>query len=218
MAETTELTPIKLVIVASVPALRLGLKSIFDNNSRFLVISESADIPARVILTNQVDLLVLVAWELSPAELQKIILDIDPSIATLFLSNESIPVQLLNQLKRRVWGILPVESTREELIAAAYALVNGLWVGDPQLLGSITGNQARPTRLDDDSIIEPLTPRETEILQFLAQGFTNKQIAWKLSISEHTVKFHISSIYGKLGAANRTEAVRLGARSGIIVI
>jgi hypothetical protein len=50
MAETTELTPIKLVIVASVPALRLGLKSIFDNNSRFLVISESADIPARVIL------------------------------------------------------------------------------------------------------------------------------------------------------------------------
>jgi DNA-binding NarL/FixJ family response regulator len=218
MAETTELTPIKLVIVESVPALRLGLKSIFDNNSRFLVISESADIPARVILTNQVDLLVLVAWELSPAELQKIILDIDPSIATLFLSNESIPVQLLNQLKRRVWGILPVESTREELIAAAYALVNGLWVGDPQLLGSITGNQARPTRLDDDSIIEPLTPRETEILQFLAQGFTNKQIAWKLSISEHTVKFHISSIYGKLGAANRTEAVRLGARSGIIVI
>jgi DNA-binding NarL/FixJ family response regulator len=124
----------------------------------------------------------------------------------------------LNQLKRRVWGILPVESTREELIAAAYALVNGLWVGDPQLLGSITGNQARPTRLDDDSIIEPLTPRETEILQFLAQGLTNKQIAWKLSISEHTVKFHISSIYGKLGAANRTEAVRLGARSGIIVI
>ena len=70
----------------------------------------------------------------------------------------------------------------------------------------------------EDGDFEPLTPRESEILQHLAQGLTNKQIAWKLSISEHTVKFHISSIYGKLGATNRTEAVRMGARHGIILL
>jgi DNA-binding NarL/FixJ family response regulator len=56
------------------------------------------------------------------------------------------------------------------------------------------------------------------VLQLLAQGMANKQIAMKLAISEHTVKFHVSSIYTKLGAANRTEAVRLGVRRGLILL
>jgi NarL family two-component system response regulator YdfI len=70
----------------------------------------------------------------------------------------------------------------------------------------------------DQALVEPLTARETEVLQHLAQGLANKQIAALLSISEHTVKFHVSSIYSKLGAANRTEAVRIGARRGLILL
>jgi len=69
-----------------------------------------------------------------------------------------------------------------------------------------------------EPLIDPLTERELEVLQLLAQGKANKQIALDLAISEHTVKFHVSSIYTKLGASNRTEAARLGVRTGLITL
>jgi NarL family two-component system response regulator YdfI len=67
-------------------------------------------------------------------------------------------------------------------------------------------------------LVEQLTPREAEILELLAQGLANKQIALYLQISEHTVKFHISSIFTKLGATNRMEAVRMGLQLGLITL
>jgi DNA-binding NarL/FixJ family response regulator len=67
-------------------------------------------------------------------------------------------------------------------------------------------------------LAEPLTPREREVLQMLASGLVNKEIAAKLSISDHTVKFHVASILGKLGASTRTEAVSLGFRRGLILL
>jgi DNA-binding NarL/FixJ family response regulator len=71
---------------------------------------------------------------------------------------------------------------------------------------------------EPDGIVETLTQRETQVLQLLSQGLANKQIALSLEISEHTVKFHVSSIYAKLGVTNRTEAVRQGVRHGLIVL
>jgi DNA-binding NarL/FixJ family response regulator len=65
---------------------------------------------------------------------------------------------------------------------------------------------------------EPLTARELDVLQLLAEGLPNKAIALRLGISDQTVKFHVASIYGKLSAANRTEAVRLAIRRGLITI
>ena len=65
---------------------------------------------------------------------------------------------------------------------------------------------------------EPLTPREIEVLDLLAQGLPNKAIAARLGISDQTVKFHVSSISGKLGAANRTDAVRRAVRRGLITL
>jgi DNA-binding NarL/FixJ family response regulator len=67
-------------------------------------------------------------------------------------------------------------------------------------------------------MIEALTPREVEILQLLAAGLGNKEIASRLGISDHTVKFHVASVIGKLGAASRTEAVTLGIRHGLVMI
>jgi DNA-binding NarL/FixJ family response regulator len=69
-----------------------------------------------------------------------------------------------------------------------------------------------------DPLNEPLTERENQVLQLLAYGLANKQIALRLGISEHTVKFHISSIYNKLGTTNRTEAVRAGVQRGLVLI
>jgi DNA-binding NarL/FixJ family response regulator len=79
---------------------------------------------------------------------------------------------------------------------------------------------ARPSRVDespdDDGYEEPLTAREVEVLELLAEGLPNKSIATRLGISDQTVKFHVASLCGKLGAANRTQAVRLAVRRGVI--
>jgi DNA-binding NarL/FixJ family response regulator len=72
--------------------------------------------------------------------------------------------------------------------------------------------------VDEDEIDEPLTPREVQVLELLAEGLPNKAIAVKLQISDQTVKFHVSSISGKLGAKNRTDAVRRAVRRGLITL
>jgi NarL family two-component system response regulator YdfI len=64
----------------------------------------------------------------------------------------------------------------------------------------------------------PLTPREIEVLRLLSEGLANKNIAWKLKISEHTVKFHIASIFTKLNVSSRAEAVAIGIRQGVILL
>jgi DNA-binding NarL/FixJ family response regulator len=69
---------------------------------------------------------------------------------------------------------------------------------------------------EDDVFDEPLTPREVQVLELLAEGLPNKTIAQRLGISDQTVKFHVSSISGKLGAVNRTDAVRRALRRGLI--
>jgi DNA-binding NarL/FixJ family response regulator len=71
---------------------------------------------------------------------------------------------------------------------------------------------------DDAPVAEPLTPREIEVLELLAEGLSNKAIAAELGVSDQTVKFHVASISGKLQAANRTDAVRLAARRGLITL
>jgi two-component system, NarL family, response regulator YdfI len=113
-----------------------------------------------------------------------------------------------------------LDCSTEELNAAVRAIHAGLLVSSPGIIGmGLTRllSAGRPTpELIGKEVVEPLTQRETEVLDLLAQGLANKQIAARLNISEHTVKFHVSSIYTKLGVANRTEAVRLGVQQGLI--
>ena len=70
----------------------------------------------------------------------------------------------------------------------------------------------------DDPLVEPLTPRELDVLELLAEGLSNKTIAARLHISDQTVKFHVASIAGKLGAVNRTDIVRRAVRRGLIAL
>jgi DNA-binding CsgD family transcriptional regulator len=120
----------------------------------------------------------------------------------------------------RAWGLLRRGSDPESLASAVRALHAGLAVSEPRFLsplaappGSLAGPPA-DTRGGRE--IPHLTPRETEVLRLLAQGLGNKQIAWELGVSEHTVKFHTSVIYGKMGVANRTEALRRGVELGLL--
>ena len=111
---------------------------------------------------------------------------------------------------------LPVDVLAEEdLLTSVYTLYQGLVTADPSLLLALLSTQPASTTVP---LVEDLTTRELEVLDLLAEGLANKQIAPELSISQHTVKFHISSIYTKLGVTNRTEAVMTGARLGLIVL
>jgi DNA-binding NarL/FixJ family response regulator len=110
------------------------------------------------------------------------------------------------------------DASAEELAAAVLALHEGLLVGTPALLEPLLPRFLSNQTEQVDSLTEPLTERESEVLQYLARGLANKQIAATLGISEHTVKFHVSSIYAKLGATNRTEAVRTGVKQGLVLL
>jgi two-component system nitrate/nitrite response regulator NarL len=94
------------------------------------------------------------------------------------------------------------------------AAAGGLIVLDPALAGAVLS--ARET--SPDRLVEELTPRELEVLQLLAEGLPNKAIGLRLEISEHTVKFHVNAILGKLGAQSRTEAVVRASRLGLIIL
>ncbi len=75
-----------------------------------------------------------------------------------------------------------------------------------------------PPHLEDDPDVESLTPREIEVLELVAEGLSNKAVAARLGLSDQTVKFHLTSISGKLGAMNRTDAVRRAVRRGLIAL
>jgi NarL family two-component system response regulator YdfI len=124
---------------------------------------------------------------------------------------------LLAALGAGVRGLLPRGAPVAEIVAAIEAAAAGLTVVHPDLLALLFSPESKeipqPAEFE-----QALTPRETEILNMMAEGLGNKQIAWSLKISEHTVKFHISSIFAKLHVSSRTEAVTSGIRQGLIVI
>ena len=117
-----------------------------------------------------------------------------------------------------VWGILPLDASAEEFSAVLHALAEGLWAGSPALVQALLERQRLPMPEQAEQVVDPLTGRERQVLQLTAQGLANKQIAVSLEISENTVKFHLSSLYAKLGVTSRTEAVRAGARRGWVVL
>lgn len=115
-------------------------------------------------------------------------------------------------------AVLPRNAEPREIVAAVEAAAAGLVTLHPvaaSLLVPVVQGAVRPPPATGT---EPLTPREREVLGMLAEGAGNKQIARRLGISEHTVKFHVGSILAKLGAVSRTEAVTIGVRQGLIMV
>jgi DNA-binding NarL/FixJ family response regulator len=119
------------------------------------------------------------------------------------------------------FGAIPREATPDEIVAALNAVAAGLIALDRRIASGalIAAERAvAPVVATLNSADDMLTSREMDVLQLLAQGLPNKIIANRLHISEHTAKFHVSSIMTKLGAASRTEAVTLAARRGLLTL
>jgi DNA-binding NarL/FixJ family response regulator len=199
---------IRVGIVAAARAMRVGLREVLSGLPDVSVVAEAAR-PADLTL-DEVDVLVLAA----PVDLDAL----EKSPAVLLLTDDTADAQDLLDLELPAWGALPADASEEELSAAIHALAEGLWVAAPALVRDLLARRPRQELDEVDSASQPLTGRETEILQLTAQGLANKQIAMRLGISEHTVKFHLSSLYAKLGVTSRTEAVRAGARRGLVVL
>jgi DNA-binding NarL/FixJ family response regulator len=129
---------------------------------------------------------------------------------------------MLAETGARGWGALPSDAPAADIAAAIVAVARGLVVLPASLdrrpRAARRGDDDVDAGMDDLEAQEALTPRELEVLQLVSLGMTNKEIGRRLGISEHTVKFHVSSICGKLGAASRTEAVRLGVRLGLVTL
>lgn len=120
-----------------------------------------------------------------------------------------------------VRGLLPAWASANEIFSAIEAAAAGLVVLHPDIAEHVDFTSASAGAAGDSSSAAPgqqVSPREAEVLNLLAAGFGNKQIAGHLGISEHTVKFHVTSIFNKLGASSRAEAVAIGVRRGLIIL
>jgi DNA-binding NarL/FixJ family response regulator len=207
---------IPVLVIAPSPLLRAGLRALLGEVEGARVVGEVSDLAEVETLADEAQILCFVAGAGAPEELSVLLAD-SPDLAVLMLVEDDSPVYPVLP-GGRAWGVLSLDASAEELAAALHALSEGLLVGAPALFEPLLVARVAHAQPMEDQLIEPLTERELEVLQQLAQGLANKQIALSLGISEHTVKFHISGIYSKLGATNRTEAVRLGVRRGLVVL
>lgn len=121
-------------------------------------------------------------------------------------------------LRAGVKAVMPSDMDGPDIAAAIQAAAAGLTVLDSDSLDVFLRAPSALAKGASDTLLEPLTGRELEVLELVAAGLGNKEIASRLEISEHTVKFHVASIMGKLGAGSRNEAVTLGIRHGLIMI
>ena len=139
--------------------------------------------------------------------------------AFIIVSDEVDAVPRAAAAGAAAWGVVPSSVSPGQLTAAIEAVRLGLAAAPPAMLAGRTRAASESAgTADEDGPREHLTPRERHVLELAADGRSNRAIAEALGISEHTVKFHLASIYGKLGASTRTGAVRRGLRRGLITI
>lgn len=228
---------ITVFIVATSAIARAGLESVLQIDERFIVAGSAAEISVAlhdfsnhqttdVLLINVErekdfdDLLALLADSAEEINL--------PATVTLFPPEMQNSEYTVRALQNGVRGVLPVDASANEIVATVSAAANNLISFLPETLENILSffsTEDVPNSLIEnkrqvipDEMIETLTTREAEVLEMLADGASNKSIAYQLNISEHTVKFHVASIFAKFGVNTRTEAVTLALRRGLILL
>jgi len=204
-------TPTRAFVVAPTPVTRAGLRSMLANaeGTEVRVVGEASS-PTDPSELSEADVVLLANEEL--LEEASIAVAEDGTQALVLISEEEHAVSRLRAMQLRGWGIVPPDAPPEELAAAVAAAGQGLIV----LPKAMTERLLHEPSASVEELSETLTAREREILDLLGRGLSNKLIGRELHISEHTVKFHISSLYAKLGVNNRAEAVSRGARHGLI--
>jgi DNA-binding NarL/FixJ family response regulator len=217
---------ISVFVLASMPMIQAGLRTMLTN-ADIQVVGESSARDAFIEDLAGIDV-VVVADTMLLEDVGRLLADHDTGALVLLANNSEVGpsstagisslLQAVRRLGLRSWGIVPLDAPAAQLQAAVRATAQGLIVlpasQSSWLYEGASFVEASNLTLPDES----LTTREREVLELVSQGLSNKLIASRLHISEHTVKFHVSSISGKLGASSRTEAVSRGLRRGLITL
>ena len=221
----------RVLVAAGSAIARAGLEAILSREPALVLVGGSGTVNAVgddvVECEPDVVLLELPANDSadSLAALHLLSIDADdsarPAPAVVVLTDERDAERLGSALCAGVRAILPRDAGAAEIIAAVGAAAAGLvsvarqWIDVVIPARGVT--RPNPSR-DDPARQAPLTARELDVLRLIAEGLANKQIASRLGISEHTVKFHVAAVFAKLRASTRAEAVMNGARRGLIVL
>jgi NarL family two-component system response regulator YdfI len=210
---------IRVLIVAAAARVRQALESLLHAQG-FAVVDSLAVLEdvADVFSEKEFDAVVIDAHDASLEDLFESLQETGVARETpvLLLLPDTSPDAVSHVLRLGVRGVLPPSPEPRQLAAALEAVVRELVVLNSEVASPLHPAASRAAPADE--LTEPLTPREKEVLRLLASGLGNKEIAAKLKISEHTAKFHVASILGKLGAASRAEAVSIGMRNGLILL
>jgi len=204
---------IRIVIADDHPVVREGLAAILGTQPDFEVVGEAADGAALVelaaALAPAVALVDLEMPGLDGASAIRRMREAAPATRALVLTAFDTDERIIGALQAGAQGYLLKGAPRGEIFAAVRTVGAGGSLIQPPVAARLIGRLVRP---------EPpaLTARELEVLRLIAQGRANKEIAAAIGVSERTVKFHVSGILGRLGAANRTEAVSRAAQLGLI--
>ena len=206
---------IRVSVRSASPFARAGLESALASDPRFEIVGErntlfeSDDDP---------DVILLDASEADLPRTQSTLSGAVRSPRYVLLTDNITASAVTRLFPLGVRAVLPRDSSAPEIAAAIEAVAQDLAAIAPDFLESLLPGDSATRDDEIEELLEPLTTREQEVLALLAEGAGNKEIAAKLSISENTAKFHVSSILGKLGATTRTEAVSRGYRLGLILI
>jgi two-component system nitrate/nitrite response regulator NarL len=195
-------------IVAESALVRSGLSSILGTSPSIRVAYEATPSEARSLPTEGVDLVVCDIPDGTSA--QAALECAPPGVPLLALIGP--PERARELVRAGARGVISRDASSERLSAASIAVASGLCTLDERTLAELVS--PKPAESPQSS----LTPREHEVLELLAEGLSNKLIAVRLDISEHTAKFHVNSILDKMEADTRTDAVVRAARSGVLTL
>jgi two-component system, NarL family, response regulator YdfI len=206
---------IRIAVAATSAVRRAGLESIIRSHAEFHLAGSSRTVASLMSFARSTELDVIV---IDTDSIRDLLLEPTSDAAIVLLTEVTEARSISRLLRTGVRAILPRESDPDDVLSAIYASYDGLVVLSRSAAESLAAVYSDQSLEVEAELSEEITSRETDVLRMLAQGLVNKDIAARLGISEHTVKFHISSILDKLGASTRTEAVTLGIRRGLIPI
>jgi DNA-binding NarL/FixJ family response regulator len=210
----------RVFIVAASPLARAGLENLLAAHDVEVVGSNaSIDTLPDVLADTMPDVVLIdsVGEPFEPLVGSILASGLATDISVVILGDGMTPAVSADALRTGIRAALPGDISPDQLVAALQAAASGLFVLHSSHATDGHPAGSAPARALDE-LAESLTRRELEVLQMLATGLSNKAIASRLDISEHTVKFHVASILGKLGAASRTEAVSMGIRHGLVLL
>jgi DNA-binding NarL/FixJ family response regulator len=211
--------PIRILIADDHPVVRDGLAAMLGTQPDFVVVAMATNGQEAVRLAAElkpdVVLLDLEMPELDGVEALTRMRTASPAVRALVFTAFDTDERILGAVRAGAQGYFLKGSPRDELFRAVRIVSQGGSLLQPVVATKLLQRMATPSGAEPPAA---LTGREGQVLRLLAQGRANKEIAAELVISERTVKFHVSSILSKLGASNRTEAVKLAVQRGLVAL